>query len=57
MSRRCVDLKNEEIELQKIQEQDAEIVDAEVEGYGYCATDKQRCMQDCNGASFLSTLS
>lgn len=28
----------------------------EVEGYSYCATDKQRCMQDCNGSAFLSTL-
>lgn len=28
----------------------------EVEGYSYCATDKQRCMQDCNGTAFLSTL-
>lgn len=32
------------------------VQDAEVEGYAYCATDKQRCMQDCNGTALLSTL-
>jgi len=30
--------------------------DSDVEGYAYCATDKQRCMQDCSGSSLLSTL-
>lgn len=35
---------------------EAQNADVEVEGYGYCATDKQRCMQDCNGSAFLSTL-
>jgi len=29
---------------------------SDVEGYGYCATDKQKCMQDCNGTPFISTL-
>lgn len=33
-----------------------ETAEQDVEGYGYCATNKQRCMQDCSGSALISTL-